>query len=55
MEDSRSYYEDRISAEKDKTETFGKNVQEIVDLVSLLSPLEKTQVKKLLKELDIFN
>ena len=55
MGDSRSYYEDRISAEKDKTETFGKNVQEIVDLVSLLSPLEKVQVKKLLKELDIFN
>ena len=55
MSDSMGYYKDRISAEKDKTETFGKNVQEIVDLVSLLSPLEKTQVKKLLKELDIFN
>ena len=55
MGDSRSYYEDRISAKEDRTETFGKNVQEIIDLVSLLSPLEKTQVKKLLKELDIFN
>lgn len=54
MGDSRSYYEDRISAEKDKTETFGKNVQNIIDLVSLLSPLEKVQVKKLLKNLDIF-
>lgn len=54
MEDSRSYYEDRISAENNKTETFGKNVQEIVDLVSLLSPLEKVQIKKLLKNLDIF-
>ena len=48
------YYEDRISAENNKTETFGKNVQEILYLVSLLSPLEKTQVKKLLKNLDIF-
>ena len=54
MGDTRSYYEDRISAKENKTETFGKNVQEIVDLVSLLSPLEKVQVKKLLKNLDIF-
>ena len=54
MGDSRSYYEDRISAEKDKTETFGKDVQDIIDLVSLLSPLEKVQVKKLLKNLDVF-
>lgn len=54
MGDTRSYYEDRISAEENKTEIFGKNVQEIVDLVSLLSPLEKVQVKKLLKNLDIF-
>ena len=52
MEDSRSYYEDRISAKKEGQ--IGKNVQEIVDLVSLLSPLEKVQVKKLLKNLDIF-
>ena len=35
------YYEDRISAKEDRTETFGKNVQEILDLVSFLSPLEK--------------
>ena len=55
MSDSMGYYKDRISAENNKTETFGKNVQEILDLVSFLSPLEKTQVKKLLKELDIFN
>ena len=55
MSDSIGYYEDRISAKEDRTETFGKNVQEILDLVSFLSPLEKTQVKKLLKELDIFN
>ena len=48
------YYEDRISAENNKTETFGKNVQEILDLVSFLSPLEKVQIKKLLKNLDIF-
>ena len=52
MGDSRSYYEDRISAKKEGQ--IGKNVQEIVDLVSLLSPLEKVQVKKLLKNLDIF-
>ena len=54
MSDSMGYYEDRISAEKDKAETFGKNVQEIIDLVSFLSPLEKVQIKKLLKNLDIF-
>lgn len=54
MGDTRSYYEDRISAKEDRTETFGKNVQEILYLVSLLSPLEKIQVKKLLKELDVF-
>ena len=52
MGDSRSYYEDRISAKKEGQ--IGKNVQEIVDLVSLLSPLEKVQVQKLLKNLDIF-
>ena len=55
MSDSMGYYEDRISVKEDRTETFGKNVQEILDLVSFLSPLEKTQVIKLLKELDIFN
>ena len=54
MSDSMGYYEDRISAKEDRTETFGKNVQEILDLVSFLSPLEKVQVKKLLKNLDIF-
>ena len=54
MSDSMGYYEDRISAKEDRTETFGKNVQEILDLVSFLSPLEKVQIKKLLKELDIF-
>ena len=54
MSDSMGYYEDRISAKEDRTETFGKNVQEILDLVSFLSPLEKTQVKKLLKNLDVF-
>ena len=54
MSDSMGYYEDRISVKEDRTETFGKNVQEILDLVSFLSPLEKVQVKKLLKNLDIF-
>ena len=54
MSDSMGYYEDRISAKEDRTETFGKNVQEIIDLVSFLSPLEKVQIKKLLKNLDIF-
>lgn len=54
MSDSMGYYEDRISAKEDRTETFGKNVQEILDLVSFLSPLEKVQIKKLLKNLDIF-
>ena len=54
MSDSMGYYEDRISVKEDRTETFGKNVQEILDLVSFLSPLEKTQVKKLLKNLDVF-
>ena len=54
MGDIRSYYEDRIPTENNKTETFGKNVQEIINLVNLLSPLEKIQVKKLLKNLDVF-
>ena len=48
------YLDQDFGTEKDKTETFGKNVQEIIDLVSFLSPLEKVQIKKLLKNLDIF-
>lgn len=52
MGDSRSYYEDRISAKKEGQ--IGKNVELIVELYKLLKVEEKVQVREILKNLNIF-
>ena len=53
MNAQQKFYQDQEPVQKTKEEVT-ENVQEIIDLISLLSPLEKVQVKKLLKNLDIF-
>jgi len=52
MSDSIGYYEDRISAKEEKQQ--GKNVELIVELYKLLKVEEKIQVRRALKNLDIF-
>ena len=49
---SRNYYEDRM--EKEDREPTSKNVNLIVDLYRLLTPLDKVQVRKLLMQENIF-
>jgi hypothetical protein len=51
MNSKQKYYEDSTEKAEEK---LSKNVQEIADLVELLSPIEKVQIKKLLKNLEIF-
>lgn len=50
---TQKYYQDQESTQQEK-EIITPNVQEVIDLINLLSPVEKVQVKKLLKNLDIF-
>ena len=49
---SKSYYEDRM--EKEDKESINKNVELIIDLYNLLTPLEKVEVRKLLMCQQIF-
>lgn len=51
--DTQRYYQDQEPAQQER-EIITPNVQEVIDLINLLSPVEKVQVKKLLKNLDIF-
>ena len=48
---SRNYYEDRMEKEE---RPKNKNVEHIVDLYNLLSPLERVEVRKLLMCQQIF-
>lgn len=50
---SKNYYEDRLE-EKEENEQTSKNVELIVGLYDLLSPLEKVKVRKLLMRIQIF-
>lgn len=52
MNTQQKFYQDQEPTQHKEEVT--ENVQEIIDLISLLSPVEKVQVKKLLKNLDIF-
>jgi hypothetical protein len=49
---SRNYYENRLEEKEEDREP--KNVQLIVELYNLLSPLEKVKVRKLLMCQQIF-
>ena len=50
---SQNYYEDRLE-EKEEKVYKNKNIQLIIELYELLSPLEKVKVRKLLMCQQIF-
>lgn len=43
-----------FKSKQEEKETVSKNVQTIIDLYRLLEPLERVQVKKMLKSENIF-
>ncbi len=53
MNSQQKYYEENFVKEQ-VTEKVSKNVQDILDLVSLLSPLEIVELKKILRNYSVF-